>query len=140
MVYCILFVFNTGGVLAIFVTKADGRMLQEYMNSYGVVSVQILEGHLQPPPTTLEPSNSTNISKTSVMFVSISFVVLMIISLAWLVFYYIQRFRYAHAKERLTVSSLKDCTAISVTVWTFRVCTPSSPKPLGQFQIKSYTY
>nr|XP_022320865.1 RING finger protein 150-like [Crassostrea virginica] len=91
-----------GSVLAIFVTKADGRMLQEYMNSYGVVSVQILEGHLQPPPTPLESSNSTNISKTSVMFVSISFVVLMIISLAWLVFYYIQRFRYAHAKERLT--------------------------------------
>jgi len=25
----------------------------------------------------------------------------MIISLAWLIFYYIQRFRYAHAKDRL---------------------------------------
>ncbi|KAG8232113.1 hypothetical protein J437_LFUL011656 [Ladona fulva] len=35
------------------------------------------------------------------MFVSISFIVLMIISLAWLVFYYIQRFRYIHAKDRL---------------------------------------
>ena len=81
MVYCILFVFNTGSVLAIFVAKADGRMLQEYMNSYGLVSVQILEGHLQPPPPILEPSHSTNISKISVMVVSISFVVLMIISL-----------------------------------------------------------
>ena len=67
--------------MAIFVTKADGRVLQEYMNSYSVVSVQILEGHFQPPPPILEPSNSTNIRKTSVMFVSISFVVLMIISL-----------------------------------------------------------
>ncbi|XP_046394889.1 RING finger protein 150-like isoform X2 [Ischnura elegans] len=38
---------------------------------------------------------------TSVLFVSISFIVLMIISLAWLVFYYIQRFRYIHAKDRL---------------------------------------
>jgi len=39
---------------------------------------------------------------TSVMFVSISFIVLMMISLAWLVFYYVQRFRYLHAKDRLS--------------------------------------
>lgn len=38
------------------------------------------------------------------MFVSISFIVLMMISLAWLVFYYIQRFRYLHAKDRLSVT------------------------------------
>ena len=31
--------------------------------------------------------------RTSVLFVSISFVILMIISLAWLIFYYVQRFR-----------------------------------------------
>lgn len=30
-------------------------------------------------------------SKTSVLFVSISFIILMVISLAWLVFYYVQR-------------------------------------------------
>uniref|UniRef100_A0A7N6A0J5 RING-type domain-containing protein n=2 Tax=Anabas testudineus TaxID=64144 RepID=A0A7N6A0J5_ANATE len=40
------------------------------------------------------------VSRTSVVFVSISFIVLMIISLAWLVFYYIQRFRYANARDR----------------------------------------
>nr|CAD2135978.1 unnamed protein product [Meloidogyne enterolobii] len=40
-------------------------------------------------------------SKTSVLFVSISFIILIVISLAWLVFYYVQRFRYAHAKDRL---------------------------------------
>uniref|UniRef100_A0A1B6DHR0 RING-type domain-containing protein n=1 Tax=Clastoptera arizonana TaxID=38151 RepID=A0A1B6DHR0_9HEMI len=45
---------------------------------------------------------SYNINRTSVLFVSISFIVLMIISLAWLVFYYIQRFRYIHAKDRLS--------------------------------------
>lgn len=39
--------------------------------------------------------------RTSVLFVSISFIVLMLISLAWLVFYYVQRFRYIHAKDRL---------------------------------------
>ncbi|CAB3251687.1 unnamed protein product [Arctia plantaginis] len=42
------------------------------------------------------------IHRTSVLFVSISFIVLMVISLAWLVFYYIQRFRYIHAKDRLS--------------------------------------
>lgn len=41
-------------------------------------------------------------NKTSVLFVSISFIVLMVISLAWLVFYYIQRFRSLHAKDRLS--------------------------------------
>jgi len=38
-------------------------------------------------------------SSRSVMFVSISFIVLMMISLAWLLFYYVQRFRVLHAKE-----------------------------------------
>lgn len=97
---------STGKVVAIFVSKADGQKLLSYINTYSVVNVQILEGHERPKPRDPEPHNPTNISKTSVMFVSISFVVLMIISLAWLVFYYIQRFRYAHAKERLTVSPL----------------------------------
>jgi len=41
-----------------------------------------------------------------VLFLSISFIVLMIISLAWLAFYYVQRFRYGHAKDRLSVSNL----------------------------------
>ncbi|XP_039295102.1 protein goliath-like isoform X2 [Nilaparvata lugens] len=45
---------------------------------------------------------------TSVMLVSISFIVLMIISMCWLVFYYVQRFRYIHAKDRL---SRRLCTA-----------------------------
>lgn len=52
-----------------------------------------------------QSDNSTDalrsFSKTSVLFVSISFIILMVISLAWLVFYYVQRFRYAHAKDRL---------------------------------------
>lgn len=95
---------STGQVLAIFVSKAEGQMLLDYMSTYRVVNVQILEGHKRQVVGEPEQHNPTNISKTSVMFVSISFVVLMIISLAWLVFYYIQRFRYAHAKERLTVS------------------------------------
>ncbi|VDD95293.1 unnamed protein product [Enterobius vermicularis] len=40
-------------------------------------------------------------SKTSVLFVSVSFIILMVVSLAWLIIYYVQRFRYANAKDRL---------------------------------------
>ena len=43
-------------------------------------------------------------SQTSILFVSVSFVVLMVISLAWLVFYYVQRFRYHHARDKTEVS------------------------------------
>lgn len=43
--------------------------------------------------------------RTSVLFVSITFIVLMIISLTWLVFYYVQRFRYIRTKDKLTVST-----------------------------------
>lgn len=40
----------------------------------------------------------------SVLFVSVSFIVLMVISLAWLVFYYIQRFRFLYARDKSEVS------------------------------------
>ncbi|XP_071951710.1 RING finger protein 150-like [Antedon mediterranea] len=52
---------------------------------------------LQP---SLNSKVATPIRKSSVLFVSISFIVLMVISLAWLVFYYVQRFRFAQARDR----------------------------------------
>ncbi|XP_025424764.1 protein goliath-like isoform X2 [Sipha flava] len=56
-----------------------------------------------------------NINRTSVLFVSISFIVLMVISLAWLVFYYIQRFRYIHAKDQLSeIIGDGDCCAVCI--------------------------
>ena len=39
----------------------------------------------------------------SVLFVSVSFIVLMVISLAWLVFYYVQRFRFLYARDKTEV-------------------------------------
>jgi hypothetical protein len=57
---------------------------------------------------TVDSDALRSFSKTSVLFVSISFIILMVISLMWLVFYYVQRFRYAHAKDRLAVSSLSN--------------------------------
>jgi hypothetical protein len=84
-------------VVAIFITKAKGQRIASLVDNGTRVTMHISVGRQQAP-------QYSSINKTSVLFVSISFIVLMIISLAWLVFYYIQRFRYAHAKERLSVS------------------------------------
>ena len=49
-------------------------------------------------------SEDYRLNPASVLFVSVSFIVLMVISLAWLVFYYVQRFRYVHARDKTEVS------------------------------------
>ncbi len=84
-------------VVAVFISKQDGERIAKLVDNGTKVMVYISVGRHQT-------TQYSSINKTSVLFVSISFIVLMIISLAWLVFYYIQRFRYAHAKERLSVS------------------------------------
>ena len=43
------------------------------------------------------------VSRTSVLFVLVSFILLMCISLAWLVFYYVQRFRHIYINDRKEV-------------------------------------
>ncbi|XP_064637734.1 RING finger protein 150-like isoform X2 [Lineus longissimus] len=82
-------------VVSIFISKKYGERIAQLVENKTKVMVYITVG-------THTTHHFTSINKTSVLFVSISFIVLMIISLAWLVFYYIQRFRYAHAKERLS--------------------------------------
>lgn len=44
------------------------------------------------------------VSRTSILFVLVSFILLMCISLAWLVFYYVQRFRHIYRNDRKEVS------------------------------------
>ena len=84
-------------VVVIFISKKEGDHIAQLVDNNTRVLMHISLG-------SQSAHHLSNINKTSVLFVSISFIVLMIISLAWLVFYYIQRFRYAHAKERLSVS------------------------------------
>ncbi|KAL5234628.1 hypothetical protein ACI65C_002038 [Semiaphis heraclei] len=85
-----------GNVSAVFTYKWKGedmaRMLDD-MTRRVMVKITIASHCTRP---------YGNINRTSVLFVSISFIVLMVISLAWLVFYYIQRFRYIHAKDQLS--------------------------------------
>ncbi|XP_026736179.1 protein goliath isoform X3 [Trichoplusia ni] len=87
---------DTGrNISAVFTYKWKGEEIARLVDNGTRVTIGIIKGR-----TFAHVSN--NINKTSVLFVSISFIVLMVISLAWLVFYYIQRFRYIHAKDRLS--------------------------------------
>ncbi|XP_028832596.1 RING finger protein 150a [Denticeps clupeoides] len=81
----------TGDIVAIMIPEPKGREIVALLERNISVTMYITIGtrNLQK-----------YVSRTSVVFVSISFIVLMIISLAWLVFYYIQRFRYANARDR----------------------------------------
>ncbi|KAM4603700.1 RING finger protein 150a isoform 2-T2 [Polymixia lowei] len=82
---------GTGDIVAIMIPEPKGKEIVALLERNIVVMLHITIGtrNLQK-----------YVSRTSVVFVSISFIVLMIISLAWLVFYYIQRFRYANARDR----------------------------------------
>ncbi|XP_007571854.1 RING finger protein 150 [Poecilia latipinna] len=82
---------GTGEVVVIMIPEPKGREVVSLLERNITVTMTITIGtrNLQK-----------YVSRTSVVFVSISFIVLMIISLAWLVFYYIQRFRYANARDR----------------------------------------
>ncbi|XP_019956845.1 RING finger protein 150a isoform X2 [Paralichthys olivaceus] len=82
---------HPGDVVAIMIPEPKGLEIVALLEQKTMVMLQITIGtrNLQK-----------YVSRTSVVFVSISFIVLMIISLAWLVFYYIQRFRYANARDR----------------------------------------
>ncbi|XP_077427896.1 RING finger protein 150a isoform X1 [Vanacampus margaritifer] len=82
---------GTGDIVAIMIPEHKGREIMALLEQKVAVTLHITVGtrNLQK-----------YVSRTSVVFVSISFIILMIISLAWLVFYYIQRFRYANARDR----------------------------------------
>ncbi|XP_015227082.1 PREDICTED: RING finger protein 150 isoform X1 [Cyprinodon variegatus] len=82
---------GTGDIVAIMIPAPKGQELLTLLERRFVVMMHISvgTGNLQK-----------HVSATSVVFVSISFIILMIISLAWLLFYYIQRFRYANSAER----------------------------------------
>ncbi|XP_056136700.1 RING finger protein 150a [Lampris incognitus] len=82
---------GTGDIVAVMIPEPKGQEIVALLvqNISVVLHITIGTRNLQK-----------YVSRTSVVFVSISFIVLMIISLAWLVFYYIQRFRYANARDR----------------------------------------
>ena len=84
-------------VVSIFISRKDGLRFANLVDSGIPVYMTISVGRQIA-------IQNQSINKTSVLFVFVSFIILMVVSLAWLVFYYIQRFRYAHSRERFVVS------------------------------------
>ncbi|XP_028412820.1 RING finger protein 150-like [Dendronephthya gigantea] len=88
-------------VVAVSITHGFGNEIISEMNNSSVY-VTITYSRTQ---------EGRKINTISVLFVSVSFIVLMVISLAWLVFYYVQRFRFLYARDkterRLTTAAKK---------------------------------
>ncbi|EEB17225.1 protein goliath precursor, putative [Pediculus humanus corporis] len=86
---------GTRNMSAVFTYKWKGEQLAKLVDNGSRVIIYItVATHCTRP---IVHSN-----RTSVLFVSISFVVLTLTSVAWLLFYYVQRFRYLHAKDRIS--------------------------------------
>lgn len=102
---------DANSIVAVSITKSLGdELASALVNSNNSVYVEILvrETH------SFQNNHRWRVNPTSVLFVSVSFIVLMVISLAWLVFYYVQRFRYVHARdktEKRLTSAAKKATA-----------------------------
>lgn len=81
------------------ITEAYGKELEVQLQRNLTVLVQL---QAQRPQ-----------ARGSLVLVSISFMVLMIISSAWLVFYFIQKLRHSGARHRSQVSTTANTTANS---------------------------
>ncbi|KAH8420984.1 hypothetical protein KR222_000623 [Zaprionus bogoriensis] len=84
---------KTRNIAAVITYQAIGIDLANTVDKGYNVTISIIEGRRGV-------RTISSLNRTSVLFVSISFIVLMIISLVWLIFYYIQRFRYMQAKDQ----------------------------------------
>ncbi|KAH8291333.1 hypothetical protein KR054_010614 [Drosophila jambulina] len=84
---------KTRNIAAVITYQNIGQDLAMTLDQGYNVTISIIEGRRGVRTV-------SSLNRTSVLFVSISFIVLMIISLVWLIFYYIQRFRYMQAKDQ----------------------------------------
>uniref|UniRef100_A0A3P9AV23 Ring finger protein 150b n=1 Tax=Maylandia zebra TaxID=106582 RepID=A0A3P9AV23_9CICH len=78
-------------VVAIMIPEPKGREIVSLLERNVTITMTITIG---------TRSLQKYVSRTSVVFVSIFFIVLMIISIVWLIFCYIKRFRYANAGDQ----------------------------------------
>ncbi|KAM9375580.1 E3 ubiquitin-protein ligase RNF130 isoform 2-T4 [Pholidichthys leucotaenia] len=82
---------GTGDTVAVMITEAYGKEILAHLEKNLTVLVSVMVG---------QRGATKNINRGSLVFVSISFIVLMIISSAWLIFYFIQKIRYTSARDR----------------------------------------
>ncbi|KAI5624953.1 E3 ubiquitin-protein ligase RNF130, partial [Silurus asotus] len=82
---------RTGDTVAVMITESLGKDLLSFVEKNETVWVSVSVGSRGPVK---------NLNRGSLVFVSISFIVLMIISSAWLIFYFIQKIRDTNARDR----------------------------------------
>ncbi|XP_034961532.1 E3 ubiquitin-protein ligase RNF130 isoform X1 [Zootoca vivipara] len=82
---------GTGDIVTVMITELKVKEILNYLEKNMSVIIAIAVGTRYP---------NKNFSRGSLVFVSISFIVLMIISSAWLIFYFIQKIRYTSARDR----------------------------------------
>ncbi|XP_068596329.1 E3 ubiquitin-protein ligase RNF130 [Brachionichthys hirsutus] len=82
---------GTGDTVAVMITEVYGKEILTHLERNLTVLVSVVVG---------QRGQSKNINRGSLVFVSISFIVLMIISSAWLIFYFIQKIRYTSTRDR----------------------------------------
>ncbi|XP_077182724.1 E3 ubiquitin-protein ligase RNF130 isoform X2 [Paroedura picta] len=82
---------GTGDIVAVMITDSKVKEILNYLEKNMSVLIEIAVGIRD---------QAKNFSRSSLVFVSISFIVLMIISSAWLIFYFIQKIRYTSARDR----------------------------------------
>ncbi|XP_012713585.2 E3 ubiquitin-protein ligase RNF130 [Fundulus heteroclitus] len=80
---------GTGDIVAVMITEAYGKEILAHLERNLTVVVSL--SYRNP---------NKNMNRGSLVFVSISFIVLMIISSAWLIFYFIQKIRYSSSRDR----------------------------------------
>uniref|UniRef100_A0A8C7DDG0 Ring finger protein 130 n=1 Tax=Oncorhynchus kisutch TaxID=8019 RepID=A0A8C7DDG0_ONCKI len=82
---------GTGDTVAVMITESYGKEILGLLERNLTVLVSVVVG---------QRGQAKNINRGSLVFVSISFIVLMIISSAWLIFYFIQKIRFTNARDR----------------------------------------
>ncbi|XP_075994444.1 E3 ubiquitin-protein ligase RNF130 [Genypterus blacodes] len=82
---------GTGETVAVMIMETYGKEILAHLERNLTVIATVMVG---------QRSGNKNINRGSLVFVSISFIVLMIISSAWLIFYFIQKIRYTNARDR----------------------------------------
>nr|CAB3265634.1 RING finger protein 150 [Phallusia mammillata] len=106
---------NASGIIVYDYQDSTGVTIMSHENSQKIVAIiikfnlgtsiaRVVDGGTQTiariNPGGKHHQPGFRLEKTSIIFVAVSFMILMLVSLAWLVFYYIQRFRLFQAQSR----------------------------------------
>lgn len=87
--------------MAVMITESLGKDILSILEKNETVLVSVSVG---------SRGAVKNLNRGSLVFVSISFIVLMIISSAWLIFYFIQKIRDTTARDRSQVTCANTLT------------------------------